>query len=123
MNLIERTAFFTERVTEIIKISHLKGLAYAGEEDALSNFKEQAKKLGLTPFQIWNVFFDKHVRGIESAISRNPSAPSDLTEHIQGRITDAIIYLLILSALLQDLCKEEWKVEQGFDICLPKHSS
>lgn len=79
-----------------------KGKAYAGDEDALDNFKRNAKLLGLTPFQVWAVYFNKHIDSINNAIKQNPSNPVDQSEGLDGRIADVITYATILGCLLKE---------------------
>jgi hypothetical protein len=80
-----------------------KGVEYQKDENILSNFETNAHDLGLTPFQIWSVYFTKHVKSIINAIKKNPQNPKDnnLSEDYEGRIVDAIAYLLLLNSLLK----------------------
>lgn len=77
-----------------------KGKAYAGEGDSLANFKRNAERLGMSPFQIWAVYFNKHIDSINNAIAQNPDNPIDETEGLRGRIIDAKNYIEILYCLL-----------------------
>ncbi|MEW6006150.1 MAG: hypothetical protein AB1695_12630 [Stygiobacter sp.] len=88
-----------------LKILQDKGKAYANNEDVNSNFKVVAELLGLTPFQVWAVYFLKHIICITNSIKDNPESPVDLTEGLKGRILDAQNYLDILQSLLEE--KEE----------------
>ena len=101
MNLAQRNEFFQERMTEILSLAASKGAVYSKQTNALSNFYDQAKRSNLSPFQVWLIFFEKHVAAIENAIINDPFYPIELTESMNGRINDAIAYLLILSALLE----------------------
>lgn len=78
-----------------------KGDSYAGKSgDALSNFKRNAENLGLTKYQVWAVYFGKHVDSISNAIKHSPELPKDDSEGLRGRIIDAKNYLDILYCLL-----------------------
>lgn len=78
-----------------------KGRMYSGlSRDALSNFKRNAEDLGLSKYQVWAVYAFKHIDAIKLAIKQCPDAPKEPTEHMAGRITDAINYLEILFCLL-----------------------
>lgn len=77
-----------------------KGKSYAGSEDVLANFKRNAELLGMTPFQVWAVYFNKHVDSINNAIKENPEYPIDRSEDIKGRIIDSISYLTLFDCLL-----------------------
>ena len=79
-----------------------KGKAYAGDKDVLLNFKRNAERLGMTKYQIWAVYANKHIDSVNNAIADNPSAPVDATEGLEGRIIDIINYHLILHAMLSE---------------------
>lgn len=79
-----------------------KSADYAGKTDVLANFKRNAARLGMSPYQIWAVYFNKHIDSINNAIAANPSAPACVTEPLKGRIIDAIVYLKLLECLQQD---------------------
>lgn len=76
-----------------------KGDAYSGQDDTLSNFKRNGERLGLTKYQIWAVYCGKHLDAIFNAIRDNPEFPVEKTETMDGRIVDAINYLLLLHGL------------------------
>lgn len=88
-----------DRHYDLIKsINDAKGKDYAGDEDALANFKDAAKKLGVTPFQVWAVYHHKHQSAIDSFIREGKVE----SEPIEGRIHDAILYLFLLLGLIAD---------------------
>ncbi len=87
---------------EMLEMIRHKGKAYAGTDDSLANFKRNAERLSLSPFQIWAVYFNKHIDSINNAIGQNPTAPKDKTEGMHGRIIDAMTYLSILHCLLEE---------------------
>ncbi len=88
-------------MTKVTKMLESKGNEYQADLDVFSNFKTNAEKLGMTPYQIWAIYFNKHVESINNAVKKNPSAPHDqnLAEPFEGRIIDAIAYLLILNGM------------------------
>lgn len=95
------TQFLLQEIKEIIE---KKGIEYQSNDDVLSNFKDNAKDLGLTKYQIWSVYFTKHTKSIISQIKKNPKNPSDndSVESTRSRIHDAIAYLLFLNAMLEE---------------------
>lgn len=95
------TKLVTETLDECQTVLGIKGAAYAGSGDVTANFKRVAASLGLTPYQVWAVYAGKHVDTIFSAIKLSPVAPVDKSEGLDGRIVDAINYLLLLKALLK----------------------
>lgn len=80
----------------ILELNTTKGNDYAGNEDALANFKNAAVRLGLTPEQVWGVYADKHW----SAIMTYCKDGQVESEPIEGRIRDAVLYLLLLMGLV-----------------------
>jgi hypothetical protein len=86
---------------KVIQTLSAKGVEYQKDEDVLSNFNSNALELNLSPFQIWSVYFTKHVKSIINGIKKNPKNPvnNNLSEPYEGRIIDAIAYLLLLNAM------------------------
>lgn len=67
-----------------------------GNPDVLYNFKVVAEEIGITPEQVWYVYFRKHVASI-SQYAKDPTKKT--AEPIWERISDCINYLEILAAL------------------------
>ena len=84
-----------------------KGVEYQKDNNVFSNFEENAKDLGLTKYQIWNIYFNKHVKSISNAIKTNPEDPTakEMPEKLQGRIVDAVAYLLLLNGMISEAKK------------------
>lgn len=102
MDLATKKSIVRQLVIDEESISDAKGRSYAGTDDVLGNFKRNAERLGMTPFQIWAVYFNKHIDSINNAIGANPSAPIDYSEGLEGRILDARTYLGLLLCLLKE---------------------
>lgn len=89
---------------EMKTLTATKGEDYARSDDQLANFKRSAAEAGVTPEQVWLIFFNKHKDAIvshvkacgENNLTYNPSEP------IEGRIDDAILYLCLLKGLVQE---------------------
>lgn len=88
-----------ERLQEL---TNSKGAEYTGQDrgldDQLANFREGALRVGITMEQVWLVLFDKHV----SAINAFVRTGKERSEPITGRIDDAILYLVLLKAIVQE---------------------
>ena len=84
-----------------------KGVDYSGKEDALDNFKRNAEKLGLTKYQVWAVYAGKHLDSIFNSIKADPESPQVESEPLWERIKDAITYLAIFAALLEEDSNDE----------------
>ena len=91
---------FEARVEKLREIGRTKGRKYTKHSgDRLGNFKEEAQRLGLSPSEVWHVFFDKHLQAIEDYIRTGESCGPELVEN---HITDALMYLFLLEALIAD---------------------
>lgn len=92
-----------ETTAKLEQLTESKGREYRGsDDDQLANFYRSAKEAGIKPTQAWLVFFNKHIDAIKSFIRTE----SIFSEPIEGRIDDAILYLILLKALLRDLAVE-----------------
>lgn len=103
MNRAEFSHFRDGHYAQIASINDAKGHDYAGDGDALANFKEAAKQLGVSPYVIWYVYFHKHWSAIQTFLREGDVA----SEPIEGRVHDAILYLFLLLGLIQDSAIEE----------------
>lgn len=102
MELDERLKHVNEIFEERKQVLIDKGKSYAGNGDTLANFKRNAERLGLSKYQVWAVYFNKHIDSINNAIQDNPLTPEDKSEGLKGRIIDATNYLDILYCLLYE---------------------
>lgn len=94
----EFTTLLETEFAKIVAINKSKGKDYAGDTDALSNFKTQGKELGLTPEQVLAVYLGKHVSAV-MAYCREGQVES---EPIEGRIHDVILYCFLLMGLVKE---------------------
>ena len=85
-----------------IKIMETKGADYSGTKDTLKNFKQNAEILGITKYQVWLVYFMKHIDAITNSIKRNPNEPEAKSEPLSDRILDGRVYLTLLKCLLEE---------------------
>lgn len=83
---------------KIVQLNRTKGSDYAGDEDALANFKLHAGQLGLTPEQIWAVYAGKHYDAILTYVREGDVK----SEPVEGRILDMILYLYLLLGLVRE---------------------
>lgn len=102
MTAKELAAFVATRNLARLELLAKKGEAYSGLVDVFKNFKRNGEHLGLTKYQIWAVYCHKHLDAIFSSIKDNPNRPVDKSEGLQGRIDDAINYLELLAAMLEE---------------------
>ena len=75
-----------------------KGEEYSRSDDQLANFRRGAADAGISPLQVWLVLFNKHVDAIKSYIKDGRVR----SESIDDRINDAILYLCLFKAMVQE---------------------
>lgn len=81
-------------------IAHAKGADYTkGSLDALANFKEGGKALGIPPEKVCWVFMNKHYQAITNYVRTGGRSES---EPIEERIKDMINYLVLLQAIITE---------------------
>ena len=84
--------------TNMLRLTASKGQEYSRDEDQLANFKRCAAECDITMQQAWSVLFTKHIDAIKFFIKNG----RELSEPIEGRIDDAILYLILLKAIVQE---------------------
>ena len=89
-----------EAMDSLLKI---KGGEYANSDDRLANFKRGAALTGVTPLQVLFVYLSKHYDGVASFIRKSASGePITLSEPIEGRLDDIIVYCTLAKALVRE---------------------
>jgi hypothetical protein len=88
---------------KIVEINEAKGHDYAGEEDALANFKKDDERVRRIvdndpTLAKWYIYFDKHYEAVMTFLEEGDVK----SEPIEGRIHDAILYLFLLLGLLEE---------------------
>lgn len=92
-----------ETLQRLIDLTDAKGREYAGSADQLANFKRLGDRLMLEPEQVLLVYLTKHLDAIDTYVrDYSIGAEVHLSEPIEGRIDDAILYLCLLKALIRD---------------------
>lgn len=66
-------------------------------EDRLGNFKSLAKRLGLTPMQVWAVYFAKHADAVLAYAKGGTES-----EPIEARLNDVANYALLARGLVEE---------------------
>lgn len=95
-----REKLVAELFDECTAVLSAKGKSYAGRQDMNANFKRIAEICGTSKYQVWQVYFNKHVESINNAIRREPGCPTSCDgESIRGRVIDLINYAVILETM------------------------
>jgi len=87
-----------ELIDECLEIMKAKGLAYSGKSDSFANFKRVAKNLSMSQYNVWYVYFAKHLDSLSSWIREEYSD----SEPIESRIKDLINYLFLLYGMIKE---------------------
>lgn len=74
-----------------------KEYAHSGRS-AFENFERVAERIGMSREAVLLVYLEKHIDGIHSYVKGHRSQ----REHVSGRIKDAIVYLGILNAMIEE---------------------
>jgi hypothetical protein len=87
----------------LIEINTTKGHDYAGDEDALDNFKRDDERIAKiaknNPHLLkWYVYFEKHHGAVMTFLEEGDVK----SEPIEGRIDDCLLYLFLLRGLIED---------------------
>ena len=67
------------------------------EDNVFANFERVAKALGISREEVLMVYLLKHVDGISAYVKGHKSQREDVT----GRLTDAIVYLMLLWGMVE----------------------
>lgn len=85
----------------VLRLLAVKEGEYSGGE-RLGNFRRLSRALGLPMATVWAVYYAKHHDAILGYISdAQHGRDRPRSESIQGRIDDAIAYLLLLHEILE----------------------
>lgn len=97
----EFNALVAGRLASSADILTGKGIEYQPDgTDFLGNFKMQAGNWGVSPLVVWGIFLGKHIAAINTYVRTGKESAS---EPIEGRIDDAINYLLLGAGLIADM--------------------
>lgn len=84
----------------VIDLSEGKGKEYAGPEGSSNehaNFDRLAVEMEMSPEKVLAVYWTKHMDAIKTYVR---TLNKDTSEPIEGRIDDAILYLLLLKGMV-----------------------
>ncbi len=100
----------TEEIFQKIRsLRDTKGKEYARNDnlDRLKNFTDIAQECNINPLKVWQVYFKKHTRAIDSFVTNHEV----LSESIESRFLDALTYLLLGYALIVDRTEQSDSVK------------
>lgn len=74
-------------------------------QDQHANFRRDAEELGFTPEQALGIALNKHMNAVKSFIKHGRV----FSEPIEGRIDDAILYLILLKGLTIERVEKDYR--------------
>lgn len=98
MTFDEFDIFVREIWSRCIRLGETKGVEYALSNNRLQNFYDVAKEVNIPPLKVWQIYIKKHLRAIDFFINHGET----LSESIESRFIDAILYLLLGYALVKE---------------------
>lgn len=102
MNFPERQAYIQQLFTEAMAVLEAKGKDYSDSEDALSNFKEDAKEMGISKYQSAAMHLNKQISAVKRSIRRRPEYPQTESEPFDQRLIDIINYAALLACIFRE---------------------
>lgn len=96
----ERFKWLLEEVyTKLNELTATKGTEYrVGDQDQLANFKRLAQELDTTPDKVCWQYLRKHLDAVLYVVRGH----SELSETLDSRIMDSILYLVLLMAICRE---------------------
>jgi hypothetical protein len=102
MTNVEIEELIKDTFNRILHLRKVKAAEYSEDSDVLSNFRRNGEDMGLPMEVVWRVYAGKHwdalsqyVRDIGNGTRRV------LSEPIESRIDDLIVYLCLFKAMLR----------------------
>src|SRR5215469_12153433 len=90
-----------ETMQRVLDLREAKSVEYAEDDDGLSAVRSIARRTGLTTAMVILTLMSKHLDAVEVHVRKHDKRRK-LTEPIEGRIDDAIVYLCLLKAALRE---------------------
>lgn len=96
----------TEFQSKTVDLLKSKQKDYANKSDVLKNFREVAIATNTTPEQVAIIYMMKHIQALSNMSSRGDYVwdwvKPDGSEGAKQRVADAINYLYLLAAIMED---------------------
>lgn len=97
------TSLMEKTFDDALRLRKLKGGEYAGDDDALANFRRNAEAVGLNMETVWRIYAAKHWDAVSQYVKDlNSGVERPRLESIEGRIDDLIVYLCLFKAIIRE---------------------
>ena len=98
MNQKQLDKIIQSQITKVLQTRKDGQLEYARDiENVFANFQRVGKYIGISQEKVLMVYLLKHIDGIMAYINGHKSQRED----VEGRITDTIVYLLLLRGMVE----------------------
>lgn len=99
ISFADRRVIVNQLCADLVALGEQGQKEYAhDEQNALANFERLASELEIPREKVLWIYFRKHLDGIKAHINGFTSQ----REPVQGRIKDAIVYLMLLYCMVED---------------------
>jgi hypothetical protein len=93
--------------SHVVKLLEVKGREYQsngkGEDEVFANFMRVSREMDISREKVAYIFLKKHLDSIATYIrDRDAGRVVELSEGIEGRVGDAINYLLLLLGMFKE---------------------
>lgn len=93
------------KIVEIVTETRNNGqLEYASSDNVFADFEHTAELIGTSREKVLLTFLNKHIRGITAYVKGHKSQRED----VRGRISDAIVYLMLLWGMVEETQSSQW---------------
>lgn len=99
MNRKDFLSLIEDTFDNVNNVSETKGREYAPDADVTDLFWRRGKSLDISPEKVWAIMAGKQWDAIESYCKRGKVLS---VESIESRISDLVVYLLLLRAMVAD---------------------
>jgi NTP pyrophosphatase (non-canonical NTP hydrolase) len=106
MNTAQMKALIAATFDRMSELSRTKGEEYVGgaEANRLQNFLSAGERLGLNPLTALHFALDKHYNSFTTYVKEQQAGVSrELSEPIEGRLDDMILYAILAKGLIAEL--------------------
>jgi len=103
MTNAELEAMMKETFEQLLVLRRIKSREYSEESDALSNFRRNGVDLDMPMEAVWKVYAQKHWDAVSQYVrDKTNHCDRPLSEPIENRIADLIVYLILFKAIVKE---------------------
>lgn len=116
MTFKEFDEFWEKKMAGVKALEEVKRGEYNEGLARFDQFYKEAEEAGVHPFVVWKIYFSKHYRSLMTYIKDvQTQSLRPLSESIDGRIMDMIVYLMIQWAMIEEEREKTKKALDSFE--------